>query len=301
MRWLNYQHLYYFWHVARCGSVTEASQQLRLAQPTISAQLKSFEEVLGEKLFEREGRSLKLTEAGQLASCYAEQIFNIGQEFLDVLDGKAHGARREFKVGIADVVPKSLAFRLIDPAFSADSGATVYCFEDKTERLLAQLSIAEIDLVIADRPLPPNVKVKAFNHFIGECGVSFLSARALAKKYKNNFPRSLNSAPLLLPTADSAVRHELDNWFDKLGIVPQCVGAFQDRALMKLAARNEKGIMVVPSVVEDEVKEEFNLALVGRSTEVKEQIYLISIERRLKNPLVLQICAEGQKKLFSKS
>lgn len=301
MRWLNYQHLYYFWHVARYGSVTEASQQLRLAQPTISAQLKSFEEVLGEKLFERDGRSLKLTEAGRLAGRYAEQIFSIGQEFLDVLDGKEHGARREFKVGIADVVPKSLAYMLIEPAFSADTGVTVYCFEDKTERLLAQLSIAEIDLVVADRPLPPNVKVKAFNHFIGECGVSFLGVRALANKYKKNFPNSLNAAPLLLPTADSAVRHELDHWFDKLGIAPQCVGAFQDRALMKLAARNGKGIMLVPSVVEDEVKEEFNLALIGRSTEVKEQIYLISIERRLKNPLVLQICSAGQKKLFSKS
>lgn len=300
MRWLNYQHLYYFWHVARCGSVTEASQQLRLAQPTISAQLKSFEEVLGEKLFEREGRSLKLTEAGQLANRYAEQIFNIGQEFLDVLDGKAHGTRREFKVGIADVVPKSLAYRLIEPAFSADTGAMVYCFEDKTERLLAQLSIGEIDLVVADRPLPPNVKVKAFNHFIGECGVSLLGVRALANKYKKNFPKSLNAAPLLLPTADSAVRHELDQWFDKLGIAPQCVGAFQDRALMKLAARNGKGIMIVPSVAEAEVKEEFKLELVGRSTDVKEQIYLISIERRLKNPLVVQICSEGQKKLFSK-
>lgn len=300
MRWLNYQHLYYFWHVARCGSVTEASQQLRLAQPTISAQLKSFEEVLGEKLFEREGRRLKLTEAGQLANRYAEQIFNIGQELLDVLDGKTHSARKEFKVGIADVVPKSLAYRLIEPAFSADTGATVYCFEDKTERLLAQLSIAEIDLVIADRPLPPNVKVKAFNHFIGECGVSFLSVRALTNKYKKNFPKSLNAAPLLLPTTDSAVRHELDHWFDKLGISPQCVGEFQDRALMKLAARNGKGIMLVPSVVQDEVKEEFKLELVGRSTEVKEQIYLITIERRLKNSLVSQICSEGQKKLFSK-
>lgn len=277
-----------------------ASQQLRLAQPTISAQLKSFEEVLGEKLFEREGRSLKLTEAGQLANRYAEQIFNIGQEFLDVLDGKVHGARREFKVGIADVVPKSLAYRLIEPAFSADTGATVYCFEDKTERLLAQLAIAEIDLVIADRPLPPNVKVKAFNHFIGECGVSFLSVRALASKYKKNFPNSLNAAPLLLPTADSAVRHELDHWFDKLGIAPHCIGAFQDRALMKLAARSGKGIMLVPSVVEDEVKEEFKLELVGRSTEVKEQIYLITIERRLKNSIVVQICSEAQKKLFSK-
>ncbi len=301
MRWLNYQHLYYFWHVARCGSVTEASRHLRLAQPTISAQLKSFEEVLGEKLFERQGRILKLTEAGQLANRYAEQIFNIGQELLDVLDGKTLGTRREFKIGIADVVPKSLAYRLIEPAFDVDANFSVYCFEDKTDKLLAQLSIAEIDLVIADRALPPNVKVKAFNHFIGECGVSFLAARKWADKYRKNFPNSLDAAPLLLPTLDSAVRHELDRWFDKIGVKPECVGAFQDRALMKLAARSGKGIMLVPSVVEEEVRAEFNLALVGRSSEVREQIYIISIERRLKNPLVSKICNEGQRSLFSRS
>lgn len=301
MRWLNYQHLYYFWHVARCGSVTEASQLLRLAQPTISAQLKSFEEVLGEKLFQREGRNLKLTEMGQLAHRYADQIFTIGQEFLDVLDGKTHGARRDLKIGIADVVPKSLAYRLIEPALGLDSGATVICFEDKTDRLLADLSIAEVELVIADRPIPPNVKVKAFNHFVGECGISFLGVRALANKFKKNFPASLNAAPILLPTAESAVRHELNQWFATVGIAPRCVGEFQDRALMKLAAKNGKGIMFVPSVVEEEVTEEFHLELVGRSNQVREQVYLISIERRLKNPLVLKICTEGQRKLFTPS
>lgn len=301
MRWLNYQHLYYFWHVARCGSVTEASQQLRLAQPTISAQLKSFEEVLGEKLFERQGRSLKLTEAGQLANRYAQQIFSMGQELLDVLDGKTHGAVRELKVGIADVVPKSLAYRLIRPGFATDSVTTVHCFEDKTERLLADLSIAEIDFVIADRPIPPNVKVKAFNHLIGECGVSFLGSKLLANKYRKNFPTSLNAAPLLLPTEESAIRHELSHWFNRVGIEPVCIGAFQDRAFMKLAAKDGRGIMPIPSVVEDEVREEFKLELVGRSTEVKEQLYIISIDRRLKNPIIIQICTEGQKKLFSKS
>jgi LysR family transcriptional activator of nhaA len=301
MRWLNYQHLFYFWHVARCGSVTEAAAQLRLAQPTISAQLRSFEDVLGEKLLERDGRGLRLTEVGRLAHRYADQIFTAGQEFLDALDGKPGGARRELKVGIADVVPKSIAYRLIEPAFSPDTGAMVHCLEDKTEKLLAQLSIGEVDLVIADRPLPPNVKVKAFNHFIGSCGVSFLGVRTVAAKYKRNFPKSLHGAPLLLPTADSAVRHELNHWFDKLEIAPECVGSFQDRALMKLAARNGKGIVPVPSVVEAEVRREFHLDLVGRSTEIKEEIYVISIEKRLKNPLVLQICVEGQGKLFSRS
>lgn len=300
MRWLNYQHFFYFWNIARYGSVTEASRHLRLAQPTISAQLKDLEEVLGEKLFDRAGRALKLSDTGKIAYRYAEQIFGLGQEFLEVLDGKSEGGGRELKIGIADVVPKSLAYRLIEPALGAAAGGAVICLEDKTERLLADLSIGEIDLVVADRPIPPNVKVKAFNHFIGECGVSFLATRALVKRYKKGFPQSFTSAPLLLPTVESAVRRELDQWFDTIGITANCIGSFQDRALMKIAAREGKGIIPVPTVVEAEVRKEFDLELVGKTGAVKEQLYLISLERRLKNPLLMKICADGQQKLFGK-
>lgn len=298
MRWLNYQHLFYFWNVARCGSVTQASQRLRLAQPTISAQMKAFEDVLGEKLFVKVGRGLKLTDTGQIAFRYAEQIFSLGQEFLDVLDGKSEGSGKEFKIGIADVVPKSLAYRLISPALSADSGLIVTCLEDKTERLLADLSIGEIDLVIADRPIPPNVKVKAFNHFVGECGVSFLATRSLANRHKTGFPKSLDKAPVFMPTMESAIRQELDQWFDDIGVTPKIIASFQDRALMKIAAREGRGIIPVPSAVGEEVAREFHLEIVGKSDAVKEQLYLISIERRLKNPILIQICAEGKRKLF---
>lgn len=299
MRWLNYQHLFYFWNVARCGSVTLASQRLRLAQPTISAQLKAFEDVLGEKLFAREGRSLKMTDTGQLAFRYAEQIFSLGQEFIDVLDGKSQGSLKEFKIGISDVVPKSLAYRLIAPALGPKSGFKVSCLEDKTERLLADLSIGEIDLVIADRPIPPNVKVKAFNHFVGECDVSFLAVPSLAKKLKKGFPKSLTQSPILIPTAESAVRQELDQWFDKIGIAPSIIASFQDRALMKIAAREGQGVIPVPSVVKDEVAREYHLEFIGKTTEVKERFYLISIERRLKSPILIKICSQGQRNIFS--
>lgn len=298
MRWLNYQHLYYFWHVARCGSVTEASRQLRLAQPTISTQLKYLEEVLGEKLFEREGRSLRLTESGQLALGYSERIFGLGQELLDVLDGKNAAAVKELNIGIADVVPKSLAYRLIQPVFTANPPALIHCFEDKTDRLLADMVISEIDFVIADRPISPNVKIKAFNHLVGECGVSFVGRKNLARKYRKNFPESLDGAPILLPTAEASIRHELNYWFEKIGVAPHCIATFQDRALMKFAARDGRGIMPIPAVVEDEVRKEFDLDIVGRSTEVKEQIYIISTERRLKNPLIVEVCSEGQKRFL---
>lgn len=277
--------------------MTLASRDLRLAQPTVSTQLKYLEDSLGEKLFFKEGRNLKLTEAGQVAYKYAEQIFGLGSQLLDALSGVEIGEAKELRIGLADVVPKSMAYRLIGPALEVESRTTVYCFEDKTERLLADLSIGELDLVIADRPIPPNVKVKAFNHFIGECSVSFMAERSIAKRLRRGFPSSLKDAPLILPTLESAVRHEIDRWFELKGITPRCIAAFQDRALMKLAARDGKGAIPVPSVVTGELKREFHLDIVGEASEIKEQIFLITIERKLKNPLVSKISSLGQRLL----
>ena len=298
MRWLNYQHFFYFWRVAKKGSVTEACRELRLAQPTISAQLKVFEETLGEKLFFREGRNLKLTDTGKLAFRYAEEVFGTCSEFMDVLDGKNPSAPRELKVGISDVVPKVVAYRLIEPAFSDSTTGMITCYEDRTERLLAELAISEVDLVISDAPVPPSVKVKAYNHFLGECGVSFLAEASLARRYRKNFPQSLSGAPLLLPTAEAAVRREIDQWLDSSGVAPRHVAQFQDSALMKLVAREGKGIIPVPSVVAAEIKREFHLELVAETNVVKERFYLISVEKRIKNPLVKSIVERAQKKLF---
>lgn len=298
MRWLNYQHLYYFWQVARVGSVTEASRRLRLAQPTISAQIKTLEGILNEPLFERKGRTLKLTESGSVAFRYAEKIFGLGDELLEVLEGKGESAMKELRIGISDVLPKVLVYRVLEPALSAHPPCTMRCLEDKTERLLADLAIAEVDVVIADRPIPPDVRVKAFNHFVGESGVTFLAPASLARRYKSGFPQSLADAPLILPTEESSLRHELDQWFVRLNIHPTPIGVFQDRALMKIFAREGKGIVPIPSVVENEVKAEFSLQVVGRTAEVKERVYVISTERRLKNALVAKICSEGQRHLF---
>ena len=297
MRWLNYQHLYYFWHVARAGSVTVAARQLRLAQPTVSAQLKSFEHVLGEKLFARHGRGLKLTEAGQLAARYAERIFGLGQEFIDLLDGRATPTPRELRIGITDVVPKALAFKLIEPAFDAPEETVVVCSEDKTEHLLGALALGEVDLVVADRPIPPGIKVKAYNHLIGESGVSFLGAKSLVRGAVPRFPECLGEVPILLPTPESAVRLELDRWFEVHGIEPRIRGIFQDRALMKLAAHAGRGIMPVPTLIEADVAAEHGLAVLGRIAAVREQLFLISTERRLKDPRVARLCAEGQRRL----
>ena len=106
---------------------------------------------------------------------------------------------------------------------------------------------------------------------------------------------------MLLPTAEAAVRGELERWFETKGVTPRCVGAFQDRALMKLAARDGRGIMPIPSVVEAEVRKEFQLEVIGRTTEVREELYVISIDRRLKNPVIAEICTAAQATLFPRS
>lgn len=298
MRWINYQHYFYFWSVARFGSITEASRQLRLSQPTISVQLKAFEEILGVALFERGHRKLRLTEAGEIAFKYGQQIFGLGQELLDVLEGKAENNNKEFRIGISDVVPKSLAYRLIEPSFKLEAGHAVSCFEDKTERLLAELAIGGVDIVISDRPIPPSVHVKAYNHFVGESGVSFLGLPAHVSSFRRGFPNSLSAAPLLLPTNEAAIRIELNFWFEKLNIRPQSVISFQDRSLMKIAAREGQGILPVPSILEREIRAEFHLECIGRTNDVKERWYVISLERRLRNPTIVAILSQGRKSLF---
>lgn len=297
MKWINYQHLFYFWNVARYGSVTKASKALRLAQPTVSAQLRTLEDVLGESLFERTGRNLQLTDAGKITLRYAEQIFNLGDELLENLSGHPQ-SYKELNVGISDVVPKTLAYKIVRPAFRNQDNTRLVCYEDKTERLLADLAISEIDLVIADRPIPPSAKVNAFNHILGESGVTLLANKSLADKYRRGFPGSLQHAPLILPTREAQIENELIQWLAKNDITVKSPASFQDRAMMKIAAKDGVGIIPIPTVIEKEVCRDFKLAVVGRITEIREKYYLVTLERRIRNNVVSKIFTEAQKKIF---
>jgi LysR family transcriptional activator of nhaA len=213
-------------------------------------------------------------------------VFTSGNEFLDVLEGKDPELSNELRVGLSDVIPKAVAYRIIQPALKAELHTLLRCSEDKTERLLAELAIGELDLVVSDCPIPPDVKVRAFNHHLGSCAIHFMAERSLAKKLKRRFPASLEGAPIILPTPEAAVRRELERWFFTEGITPRCVGEFQDRALMKLVAREGHGIVPIPSAVAIDVSREFDLQTVGISESVREHFYLISVERRFKNPVV---------------
>jgi LysR family transcriptional activator of nhaA len=298
MEWLNYHHLLYFWAVAREGSVTRASEQLHLAQPTVSGQLKALEEALGEKLFERTGRRLVLTDVGRVVFRYADEIFSLGRELQDTLRGRPTGRPLRFTVGVADAVPKLVAYRLLLPALSLPEPVHVVCREDKPERLLAELSVHSLDLVISDAPVGAEVKVKAYSHLLGETPVAFFGTEALASAHRRGFPGSLDGAPVLLPTEGSSLRRALDQWFDTEGLRPRVVGEIEDGALLNVFGQAGMGLFAAPVAIEAEVRAQFGVKVVGRVDAVKERFYALSAERKLKHPAVVAISQAARQKLF---
>lgn len=284
VEWLNYHHLFYFYVVAREGSIARATAVLRLAQPTISGQLKLLEESLGEPLFERAGRTLQLTEVGRTVFRYAEEIFGTGQKLLDAVRGRARATTAPLRVGIADTFPKTVAHRLLAPALQMQPAVMLVCTEDKTERLLAELALRDLDLVLADAPLPPNAPIRAFNHALGESGVTFLAAPQLRSQLGVRFPQSLDGAPMLLPTRGTEVRRGLEAYFDRHELRPRVVAEFDDTALLKLFGERGEGIYPVPTDIADEVRALHGSAVVGATEEVRERFYAITVERKLGHP-----------------
>ena len=298
MEWLNYHHLLYFWTVARHGSVSAASDELRLAQPTVSGQLRMLEDALGEKLFHRVGRRMVLTDMGRTVFRYADEIFTLGRELIDVVKGRPTGRPVRLVVGVADAVSKLIAYRLLQPALQLPEAVRIVCREDRPDRLLAELSVHGLDLVLSDAPVGPAIKVRAFNHLLGECGVGFFAAPGLAKRLAGRFPGSLHGAPMLLPTETTALRRALDQWFDAQGIRPQVVSEFEDSALLKVFGQQGLGVFPAPSAIDAEVRRQYGVRLVGTTTAVRERFYAISVERRLKNPAVVAICDAARETLF---
>lgn len=298
MPWINYHHLLYFWMVAKEGSIAEAAKRLRLSQPTISTQIRLLEEVLEVELFDRSGRRLVLTEAGRTALRYAEEIFGLGREMVDVLHDRPTGRPLQMTVGVTNVVPKLIAYRLLVPALGLPGGLHVVCREDRFDSLLAQLARHELDLVLSDAPIGSDISVKAFNHLLGSCGVTFFAAPALARKVRRGFPSSFDRAPFLLPMPGSSVRRELDRWFDKLDLRPEVVGQFDDSALLKVFGQSGVGVFAGPSAIEQEIKREYDVQVVGRTDEIQERFYAITVERRLKHPGVLAISESAKATLF---
>lgn len=299
MEWINYHHLLYFWTVAREGSIARACEKLRLAQPTISGQLRMLEESLGEKLFAKSGRGLIMTEVGQVVFRYADEIFGLGRELQDVLKGRPRGRPLRLLVGISDLVPKLIAYRVLAPVLSMSEQVQIICDEDTPERLLADLAEHRLDVVLLDSPITASIKVKAYNHLLGSCGVAVVGATPLAARYRHGFPASLDGAPFLLPLEGSNLRRAVDQWFEVEGIRPRIVGEFQDSALMKTFGQAGAGLLFAPTAIETEVRDLYKVSRVGVAKGVTERFYAISVERRLKHPAVVTISEAARDKLFA--
>jgi LysR family transcriptional regulator, transcriptional activator of nhaA len=297
MEWLNYHHLMYFWVVAREGSVAKACKTLHLAQPTISGQIRALEKSLKASLFTRSGRALVLTETGRTVYQYADEIFSLGRELQDTLHNRPTGRAIKFEVGIADALPKLITHRLLQPAFAIPEEVQIACYDGDPDRLIAQLALHELDLVLSDVPANPRLGVRAYNHLLGECGVTFFGTEALARRYRKGFPRSLDGAPFLLPAGNVHLRRNLDQWFDHLGIRPRIRGEFSDSALLKVFGQFGDGLFAAHDIVAGEVKRMYHVSVVGHDESLRERFYAISVEKRIKHPAVLAISAAARDKL----
>lgn len=298
MDWLNYHHLLYFWTVVKEGSVSKAAEALHLAQPTISAQLRSLERSLGQKLLQKQGRGLALTPEGEAVFRYAEEIFSLGRELLQSVRGDSLPAPKRFCVGISDSLPKLTTYRLLEPAFTMRPAFQLYVRIDKTERLLAELATHSIDLVIADSPMMPTSRVRAFNHLLGETGISIFGRSDLAQRYRRGFPQSLHGAPLLLQTPNTALRQSLEQWFAAHEIHPQVTGEVEDMAMLQTLGQHGHGLFAAPTVVQKEVCQRYQVRCVGQLENVYERFYAISVERKLSHPAVLLIAEQARRRLF---
>jgi LysR family transcriptional activator of nhaA len=299
VEWLNYHHLLYFYTVAREGSVARASKVLRLAQPTLSGQIRKLEEALDEKLFVRQGRGLALTESGRLVYRYAEEIFSLGREMLGALRGRSTRRPVRLLVGVSDVVPKLVAHRLLEIALRLEPPVRLVLREGKAEELLAALATQVVDLVLTDAPLGAQAKVRAFNHLLGECGVVFFATPRLASRLRRGFPGSLDGAPMLLPTSNTVLRHSLEQWFREVDVQPRVVAEIEDSALLKVFGQHGEGVFAAPEAVAADVRRRHGVRVVGRSDAVRERFYAITVERRIRHPAIAAITASARGRLFA--
>jgi LysR family transcriptional regulator, transcriptional activator of nhaA len=299
-RKLNYQHLLYFWSVVRTGSVTRAATELSLSPPTVSAQLRTFEERLGEKLLVKSGRKLIPTEVGRVVFEFAEQIFNAGRELLDALDHRPSQRPLRFNVGVDDVLPKEVAQRMLEPAMRIPQPVRINCREGTLERLVASLATHELDMVLSDAPVTPTLNVRAYSHLLGSSGVCWMASPAIAASLRRGFPKSLDGVPMLLPTDDTAIRRMLDQWLERHGVRPVLVGEFEDYGLLREFARAGHGFAPVPVVQESQFRKEYGFQRVGPTRGVTAQFFAISLEKRIRHPAVAAVVS-GARALFTAS
>lgn len=299
MEWLNYHHLLYFHVAAREGSIAKASEQLRLAQPTVSGQIKLLEERLGEQLFERAGRGLRLTEMGRVVFRYSDEIFGLGRELLDTVAGRPSGRPARLVVGVSDVVSKLIVKRLLEPVLRGPEAVQLFCREETPKQLMASLALHELDVVIADDTIGAGGNVRVFHHLLGESTIDIFGAKKLASRYRRDFPRSLDGAPMLLPSESAHLRRSLEQWFERLRVNPVLVAEFEDSALLKTFGQDGLGLFAAPTAIAAEVERQYGVVSIGTAMGVVERYYAVSAERRIKHPAVVAIQEAARSDLFA--
>lgn len=287
--WLNYHHLRYFWTVAKEGSLAQAAAKLHVSQPSISEQIRELEGALGEKLFRREGRQNKLTDAGQVVFNYAEEIFTLGRELVNAVKQRPGTQTMRMNVGVVDSFPKLVTNEILKPAFAMSQPVHVVCREGKMEDLLAQLAAHRLDLVLSDEPAPSTANLKVFSQLLGVSSVTLCAEATLAQRLKRNFPRTLDNSPALLPAKNTAMRRELETWFRSNSLKPNVVAEFEDLALMKVMAAEGRGFIAVPTVALREAVSRYHFRSIGQASDCRLQFYAITAERRIAHPAVQEI------------
>jgi len=296
---VNYKHLHYFWVVAKEGSIARASERLDITPQTISGQLSLLEKNLGVELFVKSGRNIEITEIGRLVLNYADEIFSLGSELEQMLQNEPEERPQLFRVGIVDVIPKSIAQKFLLPALQMEKPTRLICKETGLDTLLAELAVHRLDLVIADRPIPSTISTQGFSHKLGECTISFFAKESIINQFNGTFPDCLNGLPILLPTRGTQLRSDIDQWISKIGIHPKIVAEFDDSALMKSFGQKGAGVFIAPTVLCKEVEEQYKVKVVGEVAEIKESFYAISVERHIKNSITARIINTASNMLFT--
>jgi LysR family transcriptional activator of nhaA len=288
----NYKHLYYFWVVAKEGGISRAANKLDMAVQTVSAQVRELERSLGYALLKPAGRGLVLTDAGLAAMRQADQIFHLGEDLPALVRDAASSPAVRLAVGISDGLPKLVVRRLLQPVVPVPN-LRLLCHEGGLADLLGDLALHRLDVVLSDRPAPPNPNLKLYSHAVGSTAVAWYGTAVLVSTARQNFPHSLADVPLLLPTAHNAVRSRLDHWFEQRGIRPRIVGEFDDSALLKTFGASGMGVFPATDWVHDDLLAHYAVERLGSCDGVTEHFFAIGTEKKVQHPLVQSLLQQA--------
>jgi LysR family transcriptional activator of nhaA len=300
MDWLNYHHLRYFWYTAREGSLRKAAEELGVSQPSISAQIHQLEESLGAALFRKSGRGQVLTDTGKVVFDYAEEIFSLGRDLLGAVQHR-DAKLAPFHVGLTDTVPKSAASEILKPVFFLPEPSRIVCHEGNLGDLLQRLAAHKLDIILADEPAPSSAKIKAHNHSLGACGITLCAPAKIASKLRQGFPKSLHGAPALLPTEHSAMRRQVDKWFEERVLQPKIIAEFDDPAFMQVFALEAQGFFPLPSVAVESAVKRYGFQVIAELDAIQSEFFAITGERKLRHPATMAVTQNAQLRLFVRS